>query len=242
MSTKKYANPAQVAMAYRNLNQAFNGSPNVVMLPQEGWDEKQWSEYRAKIGAGNAPEEYEITRQEGVTYDEEALKWFQGMGHKHSLPKRVVEEIINGEDGWNAMIAARDKAAMEAFQAHNAAELEKVTTRWGDNLEPFKAAGKRAVQALKLDDATMASIENNIGAAALIDLLARIGSATSEGTFRGAATTGDPNDPAGLAPQVAAQKAQELMMQPGYMDPNAPNHQALVQQVRVLMERSTESA
>ena len=119
----------------------------------------------------------------------------------------------------------------------NDQELAALQTKWGADLDKNKAAGQRAVQSLGLSNDLIERVEQQIGSAAIVELLATIGRKSDEGGFKAGAGTGDPNNPDTMTKEQAAAKVAELQnsaeFQQKYTDAKHPGHKDAVE----LMQR-----
>ncbi len=244
MKTKGYKNPAQVMTAYSNLNKLQNGSPNVIAKPGDDATPEQIAAFHRSLGVPETVDGYKdaIERTEGVEYDDGLVEWSKKAAHKIGITPSQLNQLINDKDvGWNAMMTARNAAEVEQIGQENERALADVAKEWGKDLEPMRAAGKRALDALQLDATTTAALDAAIGSAAMVRMLAALGKATTEGTFKPTTTTGDPNDPRNMTPAVAMERANKLMAEPAYFKADHPEHKATVEKVQALFARGSQA-
>lgn len=233
IEAKQYANPAELALANYNLTRMQTGDPNVVSMPAADAPQEQWDAFYTKMGRPESADKYELTFGEGVKADDNMVKFGKDLFFEMGLDGKRAQAAA---DKWNTFVAEQNAAAVEADRVANDTELAALSTRWGAELEQNKAAGKRVVEALGLSTEFINRLENNIGSAPVVELLAMIGRKSDEGGLIGG-TNMDPNNPATMTKEQANARIQELNgnaeFQTKYTDKNHPGHKDALQ----LMER-----
>lgn len=239
MEAKAYKNPAQLAMAYANLLKLQNGNDSVIAVPGDNATPEQVAAFNKKIGVPDAPDAYDFGFGQDAKVDEATTTFGKNMLHKLGVPASKAK--VAGEM-WNQFVQDQQRAVAEQQQTQNTAALAALEQEWGADLQANKAAGQRALAALKLDDATVQAIENNIGAAGIVKLLAAIGRASDEGGFVGGNQGGDPNSPESMSKEAAQAKIKALQgdadFQKAYTDKNHPQHEEKVQYMMRLFARA----
>ena len=238
MEAKQYKNPAEAALAYYNANKMLNAQGDKVVAPAADAPQTEWDAFYNKMGRPEAPDKYDLKAPEGVQVDEGLMKVGKEIFHELGATPAKAQAAM---DKWNAFVEASNKAQQEAMQVQNDTELAELNTKWGPQLEANKAAGNRAVKALGLSNDLIAKIENNIGSAAIVELLAAIGGKSNEGGFIGSGTATDPNDPSTMTKEQAQAKVTTLQgdsaFQAKYTDKNHPEHAAALQLMEKLFAR-----
>ncbi len=239
VKAKQYKNPAELAMANYNLTKMQRGATDVVPLPGKDATQNDWDAFFTKAGRPAAPGDYKFDAGEGVTMDPTMVEFGQKLFHKVGvLPQHANE----GVKMWNEFVATQNAKTLEANQKTNADEMRALETSWGASLNENKAAGERVMRALGLDEAKMTKIEGAIGSAAIVELLASIGKKSSEGTLVGGSGGGDPNDPANMTKEQAAEKITQLRgdaeFTKAYGDAKHPGHKDAVERMNKLYART----
>lgn len=225
VETKGYKNPAELALANYNLTRLQRGDPTVIGLPGEGATPEDMDAFYAKLGRPETPEGYKLKFAEGTTVDDATLQFGRSAFHKAGLTPQQAQVMA---EEWNTFQTAQMSEMQQQVAQANDAELEALKGRWSGDLDKNLEAGRRAVQALGLDNALIERVEGAIGTAAVVELMAVIGRKSDEGGFKAGSQSGDPNDPSSMTkPQVAARIQQlqgdaEFMAR--YTDKNHPNH------------------
>lgn len=233
VEAKQYANPNELALANYNLTRLQTGDPAVLSLPSADAPKEQWDAFYTKMGRPESADKYELNFGEGVKTDDNMVKFGKDLFFEMGLDGKRAQAAA---DKWNSFVAEQNAAAIEADRVANDTELSELTTRWGADLEQNKAAGKRVVEALGLSTEFINRLENNIGSAPVVELLAMIGRKSDEGGFTGGAQM-DPNNPATMNKDQAQARITQLQGDPTFMsqytDKNHPSHKEALS----LMER-----
>ncbi len=244
IKAKNYANPNEVAMAYHNLLKLQNGNPDVIAAPK--WDDpKSVDAFFNKIGRPETADKYEFKFPDGSKQDEQLVGVAKNMFHAMGVPAAKAQA---GIDMWEKYVADTQAASLAAEQTANDAALATLQTKWGAQTEEYKAAGNRTVKALGLSNDLIAKIEANIGSAAIVELLATIGSKSKEGAFVGEGSgQGDPNNPDTMSPAQAASRITALQsdaaFQAKYTNKTDPGHaEALALMEKLFAKSSTKAA
>lgn len=192
-----------------------------------------------------SPDKYEFKHADGVVVDADLEKLGRNIFHTLGVPQAKAQQAM---DMWNKSVGEKQAANIEAERVANEKALSDLTKTWGADLDKNRAAGDRVMKALGLEPAFMEKIEAQIGSAAVVELLARIGRKSDEGAFKGEGTNppGDQNDPSLMTPEQANAKATSLRADPEfnkkYEDANHPEHSAAVKLMEQLYARgSTKS-
>lgn len=240
LKSKNYANPLVLADSHYAANRMVNG--NAIEIPGADAKPEAWQALYKKLGALEKPEAYVFKQADGFKADEGMVKFGQTMAHKLGLNPAQAQTM---NDNWNAFVAEQNAATATKHQTENQAEADGVKAKWGADFDTNMAAGKRATQALydltkPEEKATFNKIEESIGAAAMLDLFARLGKLGGEGGLIGAGsnTGGDVNNPSSLTPDQAGAEIARLggdaEFQKAYTDRNHPQHAAKVAHMQAL--------
>lgn len=235
VEAKKYANPNELALANYNLTRLQTGDPAVVALPGTDASPEAWKEFNRKIGVPDTQDGYNDALQfEGdVKVDPGMMEFGKKAFHEAGLTPTQARKVA---EAWNTFAAEQNAQFLAQDKESNDKALDELQMRWGSELEQNREAGNRVVKALGLSNDLIERVEQNIGSAAIVELLATIGRKSDEGTFTSGGT-GDPNDPSSMSKDAAQAKIAELNgdtdFQKKYTDKNHPGHKEAVQ----LMER-----
>lgn len=239
MEAKQYKNPAEAALAYYNANKMLNAQGNQVVAPAADADPKEWDAFYSKLGRPEAADKYDLKPTEGVQVDDGLLKIGKEIFFDLGATPAKAQAAM---DKWNSFVQESNKVVQEAQRVQNDKDLADLATKWGPDLEANKAAGMRTLNALGLPADVVDKVENQIGSAALVQLLAAIGSKTGEGKFVGTGSGTDPNDPNSMSKEQAAAKIKELQADPNfntrYTDKNNPGHKDALALMEKLFARA----
>lgn len=239
VEAKGYKNPAELALANYNLTKLQRGDPTVIGLPGSDATPEQMGEFYSKLGRPDAPEGYEFKFADGVQVDDGMMQFARSAFHEAGLTPAQAQLVA---DKWNEFAAQQGEGFQTQITEQNDQELQALQTKWGGDLEKNKAAGQRAVQALGLDAELIGKVEQQIGSAAIVELLATIGRKSDEGGFTTSPQGGDPNNPDTMTREQASAKITELQadqeFQKKYTDRNHPGHKDAVDLMQRLFARA----
>lgn len=244
IKAKGYKTPAELAMAYTNLQKLQRTPDAFLALPDANATPEQKAEFdknlRAKLGVPETPDKYELNV--GDKADPNFVKFGKELAHDLGVPPDRAQKMV---DKWNAFAAEQNAAALAAEQTQNETELTALETRWGAQFDEHLAKGGKALKALGLPQETVDRIESKIGSAAVVELMASLGAKIGEGTswLPGGQPT-NPNDPSSLTPDAARARInalnsdQAFMTQ--YMTKSDPGHAAALATMEALHKKANE--
>ena len=239
VEAKGYKNPAELALANYNLTKLQRGDPTVIGLPGADATPEQMGEFYGKLGRPDAPEGYEFNFAEGVTPDDTMVQFARSTFHEAGLTPKQAQLVA---DKWNEFAMGQNEATQTQISEQNEQELTALQTKWGADLDKNKAAGQRAMEALGIDADLVNRVEQQIGSAAVVELLATIGRKSDEGGFTTSPAGGDPNNPETMTKEQASAKITELSsdadFQKKYIDKNHPGHKDAVDMMQRLYARA----
>lgn len=238
VEAKGYKNPAELAMANYQLNKLQRGDPTVIGMPDKDATPEQMSEFYGKLGRPDAPDGYEFKFGEDVKVDDGLMQFARTAFHEAGLTPAQAQAVA---DKWNEYSAQGSSTLQDQIAEQNTQELTALTEKWGADLEKNKAAGQLAVKALGADEALLSKVENQIGSAALVELMALIGRKSDEGTLTGGGGGGDPALPENMSKEQAQARIDELRgdeaFDKKYNDANHPEHKDAVAMLTRLYAR-----
>lgn len=239
IEAKGYKNPAELALANLNLTKLQRGDPTVIGVPGTDATPEQMGEFYKALGRPDAPDGYEFKFDESVKVDDGMMAFAKSAFHEAGLTPAQAQAVA---DQWNAFAAEQSEGFQTQLTEANDAELQALQSKWGGDLAKNQAAGLRAMQALDLAPELVEKIEQNIGSAAIVELLANLGRKSDEGGFTTSAQGGDPNNPETMTKDQAASKIGALRsddeFQKKYTDANHPGHKAAVDMMQRLYARA----
>ena len=225
VEAKGYKNPAELALANYSLTKMQRGDPSVIGVPGAEATSEDWNAFYTKLGRPEAATGYDFKFADGVKPADNMVEFARNTFHEAGLTPKQAQMVA---DRWNTFAGEAAQKNTTSTAETNTTELTALQDKWGAELDKNKAAGQRAVQALGLTNELIERVENQIGSAAIVELLASIGRKSDEGGFTGGASQGDPNNPETMTqPQAAARIASlqgDAEFQKKYTDRNHPGH------------------
>jgi len=232
--TKNYANPQILADSYYALNQAYNQKEAGLTMPAADAPEATWNDFYTKLGRPEAPDKYEIKAPEGVTLDDKLVGLAKETAFKLGLPPAKAQQMAD------MYLTFENKYAEDAgkeYATQQQTQIEALKTKHGANYDKFLADGRTAFKALGLPEDVVAAAEANIGAAAMITIMSRLGELSSEGKL----TTGE-SGKGGIDGKMTKEQAQARIdtlradeaFNKKFLDPHNPEHASAVKEMERL--------
>lgn len=245
MDAKKYANPVVAATALYSATKMLN--EDSVRVPGPDAKPEDWQGVYKKLGALDAPDKYEFKLPEGAKVDDKLVTFGKTLSHKLGLNPTQANMLASEWTQFTTQYNNEHGAAeTQRLAAENEAALNSVKTKWGAEFDSKIEAGKRVATSLykmtdAADKAMFDKIEGAIGSAAMLELFARIGDKTREGSFK--TDGGGVNDnPDNMAPETAAAEIKRLQGDEGftkqYMDAKHPQHAVAVERMNKLYAKA----
>lgn len=251
MRAKNYANPAVLAEANYALSK-MQADPNRVAIPGADATDAQRAEFYTRLGRPATESDYKLEFPPTVQVDERMTKFAKGVGFKLGLNNSQLQQLATS---WNEFAPTLEADAITASAAANDTAIGELTTKLGDKLDTYKAAGARVLKALEkndavkdlgLTDADFASVEKHLGSATVLKFLAAIGSLSGEAAFVGAGGGGPVGSVEAMSQEQAAAEITRLKQDKAHtdarMDKNNPGHADAVDRMQRLYARAGNKA
>ncbi len=210
ITNKGWQSPADILNSYRNLEKFSGGSKNLVELPGVDASPESLSDFYNKLGRPESADNYSFEMPDAA--DEELVNWFRQTAHENGLTDTQAASLFSK---WNEMSAQRmESFQQEALQTAEA-DIASLKKEWGQAYDTQIDAGRRAVDALGLDQAALETMESKMGTADMLRLMATIGSKMGEPSFE----DGGRNDNSfGMTPAAAQAQLEDLRMDSNFME------------------------
>lgn len=181
LQNKGWKSPTELLSSYQNLEKLFGADKagNTVVLPKENSTPEELSNFYNKLGRPSDASGYKIPVPEKGG-DPEFAKVAAGKFHELGLSKAQGEKLAEWYNGMAATsISARETQTTQTFQSDEAS----LRTAWGAAYDQNKVSAQNAVAALGLDSATIDKLQGSLGHKGTMELLAKIGAKSTEGSF-----------------------------------------------------------
>jgi hypothetical protein len=210
---KKYESPEAAMKSAREAEKLIGVPKDQLMrIPQPNAEGvADMSPVYDRLGRPKTPEEYRIPTVEG---GEEFAKTMAPLLHRVGMNQAQVDELATG---WNAYMKAAVDAQNNAQALEEQADLTKLRQEWpGQTFTEREELGRRYARqivapALNItNDSELAevlgSIEDAIGTAKFLKIMAKAGESLGEGRF----VAGRGNPTFGMTPEAARARMKEL--------------------------------
>lgn len=191
----KYQSLQELAKAHYHLQKKI-GNPGI-QLPTEKSTPEEVAAFRKAIGVPEAADKYELLPEqlpEGVTVNQDLLKPYAEIAHKHNIPATAMKELV-AENIKQAAMA--NGAAAEMVQQRIAEGEKTLREKFGGEFDSRVNQAKRAAGAVGLDLKSPGLTDP-----AVVIALAQLGDMMSEDKLK----AGDSS-----APLTGKYRAQDIM-------------------------------
>lgn len=154
----------------------------LVRLPKEPTD-PQWKAIWERLGAGKAPEDYDLSPikfTDGTELDDNFVSTMRTTLHQQGIPKdkavNIVRDFVRFMEGVEANEAAERSAKV-------AVERDQLARSWGPNKEANLFIARQAVEKLGWDKEMVDRIENEVGYFKVMQALHTLGMKMGEDRF-----------------------------------------------------------
>lgn len=229
---KGWHSPQDILTSYRHLEKML-GSDRL-SIPSKDAEPEAWGAIWEKLGRPAAAEGYQLSAPKGVQYDALNAQWFCKTAFELGLTQSQAQKL---HDAFIAKFSHH--AAPEESQEPQAPQEEALDlkTQWGRQYDRNMTAARRAYSTFIGDAAQFNDIADGMGAAALLDFLAKVGLATSEDsiTSRVDGQTSGPRSASEAVREITRlQNAAQSDPKHPYMNKTHPDHAALVKRMEDL--------
>lgn len=211
VSAKGWKAPTDLLTSYRNLEKFAGGSKSLLELPGVDADPKAWEQVYNKLGRPESPDKYGIQPPEGA--DPQVVDWFKKTSHELGLTDKQAREMFNRYNELAGSQMQQTQAQMQQAMEQDIATLKR---EWGQGFDAQIDMGKRAVQALGLNEQKLSEYESKLGTGEMLRLFATLGSKMGEDSFVGGDRSNDSGF--GLTPAAARQQLTDLKTDQRFMD------------------------
>jgi hypothetical protein len=226
----KYKSVDELANAYINAQKHI--SAEKITIPNKNWGDKEWSDFRAKIGVPKEIDKYDVKFKDGSQVAPEFVKSFKEAAHKTGILPQDAQKLAD----WFVDL---DKQATEKSDNEHKSKvqagLKALDKEWGDT---SKVQWARAGKVLKeLGDADLTKALNETGAGdnpAVIKFFAKLG----ETLWKEDVVIGDAGPTHGFTPSQAKAEQSKIMgdMKHPYWVKDHPGHKDAVAMVQQLIQ------
>lgn len=246
LTAKNYKTPAELGVAYYNLNKLVSAEDSQkVLIPGKDAKPEDMDAFYTKLGRPVNPEGYNdvFKFDEKIKVDPATVDFGKKLAHKLGLNPTQAKAMA---DEHNAFAAKQTADMTEALRVANDTAVENIKKAWGAEADSYIEAGKRVYKSLGLDEKLVGALEAHIGAAPVVELLARIGKASGEGTFKGGGGGGDSGNPDAMTPEAAAAEITRLNgdkdFQDKYTNRQHPENKQSIERMNRLFARAGDKA
>jgi hypothetical protein len=146
---ERFKTVPDLAKAYRGLEVKL--SQQGLRVPGEGASDEEVAAYRKAIGVPDDVKGYDFKPKEipeGVTYDEKRAGEMAALFHKHGVPLKVAQELVEQQFQYEVANATKARTAYDNLIAEG---MGKLKSEWGSAYGDNLAGIKRLVIAMGAD-------------------------------------------------------------------------------------------
>jgi hypothetical protein len=244
LKAKNFAHPGVLAKSYLELDrQRSSFDPNKsVRIPDENAKPEDWQAFHKKLGRPDSVEGYKEVKW-GENADPALVEFGKQIAYELGLSPKLAETVLASK--WNNFVKAQNTSSAEADRVANEATIAELKSTWQGDFDANLAAGNRVLKSLEkagFSTQDMASLEQNIGVAAVVKLMATIGKMTGEAGFMDNQSPGGFRDPSQLSPEQAKGEIERLTgdkdFQEKYLKAADPGHANAVKHMESLYAKA----
>lgn len=140
-SLARYKDVAEVAKAYLNAEKMIGAEK--IALPGKHATDEDWMQVFRRLGAPEKPEDYKFELPKDSVIDQEMVKNFQAIVHKHGVLPKQAESLLNW---YGELSAKRQQEHLTQLKAAQDQDWDLLRKEWGDGLERKAAMARAAVK------------------------------------------------------------------------------------------------
>lgn len=201
---KKFTDLDAVAKSYKNL-EAMKGVPeNELLRIPKAEDADGLAEMYNRLGRPEKAADYTL---EGV----EDGDWFREVAHKSGLNESQAMEIIKGYD---AQLATASEQADAKYMQDTQVQMDELKKDWGVEFDANGEFAQIAAKKFGVNDEQLSQLERAMGTKGLMNFMAKLGRATSEGSYADGSDSSPVKGDLGKTPAAAKDALDRLMGDP----------------------------
>jgi len=228
IGNKGWKGPSDIVSSYRNLEKFSGGSKNLVELPGADADADAMSAFYNKLGRPESADKYSFELPDAG--DEELFSWFRQTAHETGLTDTQAAQLFQR---WEQLSSERIEGIQQQAVQSAEADIASLKKEWGQGFDSQIASGRRAVEALGLDEGKLSEYEGKLGTAEMLKLFAALGSKMGEDSFEDG---GRSNSGFGMTPAAARAQLEDLRMDSNFMDKYLSGDKDALSKMQRLME------
>jgi len=204
----------------------------VLRIPKDVKDEAGWKTVWSRLGKPAEAKEYDfsaIKYSDGTALDDTFVENARQWAFQHNLPKEAATGMVQQFIKFMDSAESTETAEKAAKLIEQKAALKK---NWGPNEAANTFVAQRAAAALKLDPATVSSLESVIGYDKIMEMFRTIGEKIGEDKFITSTTPGNTGGP--MTRDQAIAKRSDLMSDPVWRESYLKGDQAKLREIMAL--------
>ena len=215
IENKGWTEPGQLLSSYRHLEQ-MTGVPSdrVLQLPKDAKDAKAWGEVYDKMGRPEKPGDYTLEADNAPQLGDEVYNDIRTYAHEAGLTDKQFTDFYSAYEG---RLMSLQETQMEKQNEAAETDMQALSKEWGQEYDANIVAGKRAVQALELDNDVLERMESAMGTKGFIEHFTRIGRGMGEDKLPVDRQDDAVGTPFGMTPAAAKAKIEELTLDTEFM-------------------------
>jgi len=204
---KKFSDLDAVAKSYKSL-EAMKGVPeNELVRIAKSEDADGMAAMYDKLGRPASAADYTF---EG----DDSADWFRDSSHQNGLNDAQASAIMKD---FNAAVESANAGADEKFQQQSQLDMADLQKEWGAEFEANGEYSQNAARKFEITDDQLSAMEQSMGTKGLMNFMAKLGRATSEGSM--ANSQSDPTSGGlGVTPAAAKDQFNSLTNDPAWKE------------------------
>jgi hypothetical protein len=171
----KYKSPLDAIKSDFHKEKMLGRKAQSVVVPGEKSTPEEIAAFRTALGVPETPDGYKLKPEllpEGMTWNDESVKPFAAIAHKHNIPPAAMAEIVGQ---YVALEQAKADVMGDAFKAELDKGMQTLKDTWKNDTEKNVAFASRVAKSIGLDPTSPGLRDPNV-----VIALQRVGAMLSE--------------------------------------------------------------
>lgn len=236
IENKGWQNFGDALRSYRGAEKHIGRDPETIVAIPRPDDPDGFRAVAAKLGMPDSPDGYEFKAPEGLEVNEAYLGWAKDAFHKAGLTANQAKQIYDAHNEFARQTFGKEQ---EDYQLNVEADTKALQSEWKGGFERMMNAAKTAARGLELPAEAIDAMEEKLGYAGVMKMMAKIGMKMSESRFAGGDGGGEGNAFSETLTPAEAQKSWDKLkaddnFRAMLFDSNHPGHKDAVEKQRKL--------
>lgn len=210
VQNKAYTNPGQVIEGYQQMEKLLGAKESLVKLPSTP-DAAEWNDVYTRLGRPQSAKDYKFGADVSKGGDEKFTNWAKENFFELGLSAKQAESLAERFDKYSTSLQQENTNQQAEVVAKQEQDLRR---EWGKAFDDRVNYGKQAARELGIKPEVIDTLQNAMGFADVMKLMAKLGETIGEGKFvRG---SGGQKSFGNMTPEMAINRINTLKADPTF--------------------------